>query len=323
MNKRMGFTLVEIAIVLVIIGLLLGGVLKGQELINSAKVKNLATDFATKGCWYGWVASPVVTGDLVLINASDRGIALDKNTGDPVWVTAPDPLVIMPGGGFGSVVTPVVGNLNGIKCVLFITNNMLRAVDLANGKTLWSYLHHEDIHMVPDPIVSDNMVFLEVTWTCTELDCSRAEPSVRWSGAQMTSGVSNPVLVDGFLYGTDMLLGEGEGAVNYQWDVWRKLEFPFRCVDWSTGEVVWEKKITGGASVIAVDGKLILLELDGTIHVVQASPAGWDELAVGDVLQGTKKPRIFPTPPAFCDGRIYCRNYAGDLVCVDARTKAR
>jgi prepilin-type N-terminal cleavage/methylation domain-containing protein len=40
-----GFTLVEIAIVLVIIGLLLGGVLKGQELINNAKIKNMANDF--------------------------------------------------------------------------------------------------------------------------------------------------------------------------------------------------------------------------------------------------------------------------------------
>ena len=44
-QKQSGFTLIEIAIVLVIIGLLLGGVLKGQELINSAKVKNLASDF--------------------------------------------------------------------------------------------------------------------------------------------------------------------------------------------------------------------------------------------------------------------------------------
>ena len=44
-HKQTGFTLIEIAIVLVIVGLLLGGVLKGQELINSAKVKNLATDF--------------------------------------------------------------------------------------------------------------------------------------------------------------------------------------------------------------------------------------------------------------------------------------
>jgi len=46
-SRQTGFTLVEIAIVLVIIGLLLGGILKGQELINSAKVKNLANDFRT------------------------------------------------------------------------------------------------------------------------------------------------------------------------------------------------------------------------------------------------------------------------------------
>ncbi|HET7775535.1 MAG TPA: prepilin-type N-terminal cleavage/methylation domain-containing protein [Azospira sp.] len=45
--RQKGFTLVEIAIVLVIIGLLLGGVLKGQELINSAKVKNFVNDFKT------------------------------------------------------------------------------------------------------------------------------------------------------------------------------------------------------------------------------------------------------------------------------------
>ena len=43
-QQQSGFTLVEIAIVLVIIGLLLGGVLKGQELINQAKIKNIAND---------------------------------------------------------------------------------------------------------------------------------------------------------------------------------------------------------------------------------------------------------------------------------------
>src|SRR5476651_2427646 len=42
MRKQSGFTLIEIAIVLVIIGLLLGGVLKGQELITAARVRNLA-----------------------------------------------------------------------------------------------------------------------------------------------------------------------------------------------------------------------------------------------------------------------------------------
>jgi prepilin-type N-terminal cleavage/methylation domain-containing protein len=42
MRKQLGFTLVEIAIVLFIVGLLLGGVLKGQELIRAARVNNIA-----------------------------------------------------------------------------------------------------------------------------------------------------------------------------------------------------------------------------------------------------------------------------------------
>ena len=47
MNKtQQGFTLVEIAIVLVIIGLLLGGILKGQEMITQAKIKNVIADFS-------------------------------------------------------------------------------------------------------------------------------------------------------------------------------------------------------------------------------------------------------------------------------------
>ena len=46
MKRTQGFTLVEIAIVLVIIGLLLGGILKGQEMITQAKIKNLIADFS-------------------------------------------------------------------------------------------------------------------------------------------------------------------------------------------------------------------------------------------------------------------------------------
>ena len=44
-SSEAGFTLVEIAIVLVIIGLLLGGILKGQEMITQAKIKNAINDF--------------------------------------------------------------------------------------------------------------------------------------------------------------------------------------------------------------------------------------------------------------------------------------
>lgn len=45
-RKQAGFTLVEIAIVLVIVGLLIGGVLKGREMITNAKIKRIENDFA-------------------------------------------------------------------------------------------------------------------------------------------------------------------------------------------------------------------------------------------------------------------------------------
>ena len=58
MNKKDegGFTLVEIAIVLVIIGLLLGGILKGQEMITQAKIKNVIADFSgISAAYHGYV----------------------------------------------------------------------------------------------------------------------------------------------------------------------------------------------------------------------------------------------------------------------------
>ena len=54
-RRQTGFTLVEIAIVLVIIGLLLGGILKGQEMITQAKIKNVVSDFSgISAAYYGY-----------------------------------------------------------------------------------------------------------------------------------------------------------------------------------------------------------------------------------------------------------------------------
>lgn len=53
-NDR-GFTLVEIAIVMVIIGLLLGGILKGQAMIQNAKIKSYQSDInGLRAAWYSY-----------------------------------------------------------------------------------------------------------------------------------------------------------------------------------------------------------------------------------------------------------------------------
>lgn len=52
LGDQAGFTLVEMAIVLVIIGLLLGGVLKGQELIESSRARAAAKDMESVAAAY-------------------------------------------------------------------------------------------------------------------------------------------------------------------------------------------------------------------------------------------------------------------------------
>ncbi len=90
-NKRArGVTLVEIAIVLVIIGLLLGGVLKGQELINNAKVRSIADrQNSIKVAWFAFIDRfQALPGDYVYanqyipgaINGAGNGIIVQKES---------------------------------------------------------------------------------------------------------------------------------------------------------------------------------------------------------------------------------------------------
>ena len=82
-RRQQGFTLVEMAIVLVIIGLLLGGILKGQELITSARVRNIADqNSGVQAAYYGFIDRyRQVPGDWSKTNAA-KAIPGVKHGGD-------------------------------------------------------------------------------------------------------------------------------------------------------------------------------------------------------------------------------------------------
>ena len=81
-----GFTLIEIAIVLVIVGLLLGGVLKGRELITSARVRSLIQQQdGVKAAYFGFLDRyGALPGDYSSASATIAGIAAtaDCNNGN-------------------------------------------------------------------------------------------------------------------------------------------------------------------------------------------------------------------------------------------------
>src|SRR5438034_8642401 len=82
-KRQQGFTLIEIAIVLVIIGLLLGGVLKGQELITSARVRNLISmQDGIKAAYFGFLDRyRALPGDYAQATANINGVSATSTCG--------------------------------------------------------------------------------------------------------------------------------------------------------------------------------------------------------------------------------------------------
>jgi outer membrane protein assembly factor BamB len=70
-----------------------------------------------------------------------------------------------------------------------------------------------------------------------------------------------------------------------------------------------------GALMMA-DGKLIVLSEAGELMVAEASPAGFKPISRAQVLGKTCW-----AAPVLANGKIYCRNGNGDVVCVDVSGK--
>ena len=273
---------------------------------------SLEKDFDIPRQEYGWASSPVVEGKLLLLSAGFAGMALDKMTGELVWTSIPNKVEARTTRGSGYYSTPLVCDFDGKRCGLFYGQMSLSAVDLATGQRVWSFLHW-NARPVADPIVSGTRVFLSKPKTSL-IEMAPGAPRTLWTNSDLLAGTCTPVLVEGFVYGTQQDQSFGQLA----WHEYEAAAVPVRCLELATGKLMWESAQKVQVSqVCAAAGKLILLEVGGKLHIVEASPVEYREISSADVLRGANRPRRFAVPPVLCGGRIYCRNYAGDLVCID------
>jgi outer membrane protein assembly factor BamB len=270
--------------------------------------RDLAADFGVVRPSRYFAASPVVDGGLLLVNGNTALLALDKATGREVWSRKEE----LPRGSWGSYASPVACDLDGRRAALFLGPSRLSAIDMATGTVLWSVDHEDRLHAVAEPIVADGAVFYALSDVCGLLPLQKGAPA-RWTSPSLTTWLAGPVLRDGFIYGTSIVF------FMESWNQVQSRQLPFRCVEWKSGKVAWENPMKN-VSVTAAGQVLFLLELTGTLHMVEADPASYRELGSADVLKGLKRrPRTFATPPVLANGLLYCRNFAGDLVCIDVR----
>jgi outer membrane protein assembly factor BamB len=262
--------------------------------------RDIVKEFGAVKPFYGYAGSPVIEGDLIILTTNMSGMALNKSTGEKVWASEIDE------SGHGEhhtqseYATPVIYNYKGNRNAAIFSRGGLYSVDVETGKQRWSLdcISSFD-HCIADPIIFDNKVFISGQYFCELLDISKTPPKSLWKNDYMKNNISSSVLLDGYIYGCDKQKGvSGE----------------LTCIDINTGKKMW----SGGLiiSLIAADDKLITLSEKGRLAIIKATPSSYVEISSCKIPAESGFPKWW-THPVLCRGRIYCRNYTGDLVCID------
>jgi len=242
---------------------------------------------------WGFAGSPVVYGDLLLLNAGDSGVALEAATGHVAWKSLDKDC------GYS---TPVLLERDDAVQALLASSDSIVAVDAATGNEIWRYRWLTRFGLnAADPIVAGDRVFISSGYGkgCTLVDVSQDPPAEIWRTRELRNQFNSSVLIDGYLYGID-----GDTTS----------DTALKCVELESGETQWSKEGFGSGSLIAAAGRLIVLGDGGELVVAPVSPEGFVPTAGANVLDDKCW-----TAPTLAGGRIYCRSAEGEIVCVDVR----
>jgi outer membrane protein assembly factor BamB len=258
--------------------------------------KHVAEETQRRAPTWGFAGSPLVEGNLLILNVGDAGTAVDKKSGNVVWQSEDR------NAGYA---TPVPFGPSTDRRVLIGSGNALWAVRVADGKELWRYRWVTQFGVnAADPIPRGDEVFYSSGYGkgAVLLRIVGGEPQEVWRNKDLCCQFSSAVFIDGFLYGID-------GDTTSQ--------AVLKCIDWQTGAVRWTFEGVGSGSVMAAGKRLIVLSDRGELLVAPVSPERFEPLARAQVLEGTCW-----TVPVLSHGRLYCRNGAGELVCLDLRSRS-
>jgi hypothetical protein len=240
---------------------------------------------------HGWgsAASPVIAGDLVIVNASVESeslVALDKKTGEVRWEedgikdSWNTPILVPAAGGKNELVLAIMGKVLGL--------------EPASGELLWSCATDIGWYMVPSLVADQGVVY------CVG-GRSGGGLAVRTGGRGDVTGshrlwtmrkgsnVTSPVFHDGHVYWMHENLG-----IAY-------------CAEAKTGNIVYEERIERAsqvyASAVLADGKIYYVSRPGRAFVVAAKPS-FELLAANEL--GNRE--TFNASPAVAGGRLYLRS---------------
>lgn len=244
---------------------------------------DLAADLGAEKPYYGFTTTPLILGDVVIVELGGEGeaiVALDVAGGEKRW-----------GVGTGDVTyqSAIAARLAGEDLVLATTEGAVIALDPKDGSEHWRYTPGEDWDGAPSGVVviPDDRLLLYNGRQTRLLRVGQGSEGATfdelWTGKALRSNWSAPVYYDEHLYGY---------AGRF-----------LTCVRADDGESVWKSRPPAGLGLVLVDDQLVLGSREGGIVVVAASPEGYVERARVDLAE-----RASYTSPTFAGGLVFHRD---------------
>jgi outer membrane protein assembly factor BamB len=243
---------------------------------------------------WGFAGSPLILGNRVIVEATFT-CALDKATGKEIWRSKK----YKP--AYGS---PIAFQYKNKIYLATLKTDGLVILDAQTGKTVafqdWRTSFRTNS---TTPIIIGNKIFISTGYQrgCALFEFTGNGLKQIYTNKNLSNHMNNSVVLGDFVYGFD---GNTHGRVPKQ----------IVCMRLADGAVQWRKEGYLCGSLMAVQNQLLILGEKGKLALGPASPKGFTPTAEAQILQG----RCW-TVPVLSNGRIYARNAAGTLVCVDAR----
>jgi len=278
--------------------------------IASGKIrwrKNLRTDFEGKPGEWAYSESPLIDGGAVICTPGGQTatiVALNKDSGEPLWKCA------VPGGDEAAYASAVVTEAGGTKHYVQLLQKGLVGVEAKTGKFLWRYARPVSKYgaNIPSPLVADGSAYVGSAGTGGGLVVLRTkdgkiEPEEKYFEAKLPTAIGGALKIGPNLYGTTSQA--------------------MLCIDFASGQIKWQERALGAASLCFADGMIYLHGENGEVALVQAIPEGYRQ-------KGRFSPPTPPTHsnqmekawayPVVANGRLYVRDQE-TLWCYDVKAK--
>jgi len=277
------------------------GILTCRRIVDGSVIwrKNVGHTGGVAPKW-GHSSSPLVLQNRVIVQTGGAAVAMayDKMTGKVLWQSPAGPAA------YGAPV-PAGGG----KRVLVFAGEGLACLDSGSGKELWLARWETKYGVnATTPVVAGDVVVISSGYKAggQALRMRDDGADVLWTSTTYASQHSDPIVIDGYLYGYSGQSYQNKGD--------------FVCVDLGTGTEKWRSNEVGWGTTVYVDGHFLCLDIKGNLYLVKADTKGLTRVAEHREVLGRLSAPAW-TCPVVANGRVYLR-YMQRLHCYNLMPSA-